>query len=126
MRQDWGCDVKHTKGPWELQTLDTAHNGYPGWKTFAIRSPQNVCLAVVGDVDHYHEPDHEANARLMQAAPDLLEALKIVLVQFGEYEDGQGAAKFHAVNIAKEAIAKAEPQAQAVPSGFISDNAWSE
>lgn len=39
---------------------------------------------------------------------NLLEALKIVLVQFGPYKDGDGAAKFHAINIAKEAIAKAE------------------
>lgn len=41
-------------------------------------------------------------------AATLLEALKIALVQLGEYRDGQGAAKFHAVNIAREAIRLAE------------------
>ena len=34
----------------------------------------------------------------------LREALQILLVQFGEYKDGDGAAKYHAVNIAKEAL----------------------
>ena len=43
-----------------------------------------------------------------QVNQELLDALKILLVQFGEYKDGDGAAKYHAVNIAKDAIAKAE------------------
>lgn len=46
--------------------------------------------------------------RLFEASPQLLEALKILLIQFGEYKDGDGAAKYHAINIAKEAIAKVE------------------
>ena len=48
-----------------------------------------------------------ANARLIAAAPELLEALKILRTQFGDYRDGDGAAKLHACNIADEAIAKA-------------------
>ena len=46
-------------------------------------------------------------AALLAAAPEILEALEIVLTQFGDYTDGDGAAKYHAVNIAKAAIAKA-------------------
>ena len=42
------------------------------------------------------------------AAPELLAALKIMRVQFGTYTDGDGAAKFHACNIADAAINKAE------------------
>lgn len=65
MPNDTTNKVSFTPGPWKLQGLETAHNGYDGWKTFAVRSATtNVCLAVVGEVDHYHEPDHEANAAL--------------------------------------------------------------
>jgi hypothetical protein len=66
----------HTKGPWKAEELDTARNGFKNWKTFTVRSPQNVCLATVGDVDRYHESDHADNSRLIAAAPELLEACK--------------------------------------------------
>jgi hypothetical protein len=73
-------ETKHTPGPWTLQELETHHNGYADWHTFAVRSPANVCLAIVGTVDH-HEPERiPANARLMAAAPDLLEALDVALL----------------------------------------------
>jgi hypothetical protein len=54
---------------------------------------------------------------LMAAAPELLEALKILRTQIGDYLDGQGAAKFHACNIADAAIAKAEGKADAIAFG---------
>lgn len=37
---------------------------------------------------------------------ELAEALRICLAQLGEYQDGDGAAKFHAINIARVALAK--------------------
>jgi len=54
---------------------------------------------------------------LMAAAPALLEALKILRAQIGDYRDGQGAAKFHACNIADAAIAKAEGKTDAIAFG---------
>ncbi len=88
--------VKHTDGPWKHEK-----------STKTIRSAKkNYWIATMNSWDG--AVDNDANARLIAAAPDLLEALKIVLVQYGEYQDGQGAAKFHAVNIARDAIAKAE------------------
>lgn len=66
----------HTEAPWTLQELETARNGYQDWRTFAIRSPANVCLAVVGDVDRYESERIPANARLMAAAPNMLAALR--------------------------------------------------
>ena len=51
---------------------------------------------------------NKKTALALAAAPDLLEACKTLLVQMGEYRDGEGAAKYHAVNIARAAIAKAE------------------
>lgn len=45
---------------------------------------------------------------LVAAAPELLEALKILRTQIGDYRDGDGSAKFHACNIADAAIARAQ------------------
>lgn len=96
--------TQHTPGKWTLQQLETARNGYEGWKTFAIRSPQNVCLAVVGEVDHYHEADHEANARLIAASPMLLEALKLCQVRVFMLEGSEN----EAYRAATSAISAAE------------------
>jgi hypothetical protein len=49
-------------GPWAVQELETSHHGYAGWHTYAVRSSQNVCLAVVGEVDRFEEERIEANA----------------------------------------------------------------
>ncbi len=69
--------MTHTPGPWTVQSLETAHNDYCDWPTFAVRSAKtNVCLATVGKVDHYESERNEANARLIAAAPDMLEALQ--------------------------------------------------
>jgi hypothetical protein len=68
--------TQHTPGPWTIQELEHAYDGYENWNTYCIRSPQNVHIATVGNVDRFHEQDHEANARLLAAAPDLLAALQ--------------------------------------------------
>ena len=75
--------MAHTQGPWEVECVETEHHGYPGWNTYTIRSPQNVCLAVVGEVDHYHQNDHTANARLIASAPDMLNILKDAALMLG-------------------------------------------
>lgn len=67
--------MKRTLGPWTLQTLETNHNGYE-WKTFAVRSKANHCLATIGDVDRATAEQNEGNAFLIAAAPELLEACK--------------------------------------------------
>jgi hypothetical protein len=69
--------VSAPKGPWTVQDLGPARGDlYPEWRTFAVRSAENICLAVVGNVDRYHEDKYEATARLMAASPDLLAALR--------------------------------------------------
>lgn len=60
--------TRHTPTPWTLQAVETAHNGYSDWPTFAIRSPANVCLAIVGEVDRYQSERINANARLIVTA----------------------------------------------------------
>jgi hypothetical protein len=54
-----GEAAQHTPGPWVLNERDRA-------ATIPVRGPHNVCSAYGGTL---------ANARLIAAAPDLLEAL---------------------------------------------------
>lgn len=68
--------TQHTPGPWTIQRLETQRNGYD-WQTFAIRSPQNVCLTVVGDVDRFESERIPANASLIAHAPAMREALRM-------------------------------------------------
>jgi hypothetical protein len=100
-------NMTHTPGPWIVGKEYEYHRS----KYLPVGPPNaNECLRctvatvpVSGD-----NAIDEADARLIAAAPQLLEALEIVLVQLGEYKDGDGAAKFHAVNIGKAAIARAK------------------
>ena len=69
----------HTPGPWIVQQIAEGWHGYNDWRTFAIRSPQNVCLAVVGEVDRFECERISANAHLMAAAPEMFKALKAIL-----------------------------------------------
>jgi len=90
-----------TPGPWKLNNLG------PRIRRFAVLGPQNQGIA-----DVYHNP---ANALLIAAAPELLEALR-ELAEIGEggvierRETGQPT--WHALDavrtIARAAIAKAE------------------
>jgi hypothetical protein len=64
----------YTKGKWTAKKLEQNHHDYDNWQTFTIRADDNVCLAVVGEVDRSHSEDNKANARLIAAAPELLEA----------------------------------------------------
>jgi len=88
----------HTPGPWQANQLDNGH--------FTISTQQyvNIC-----QMARNKEPEG-ANARLIAAAPELLEALK-------EYVTGTSAERNHSTceerpctlcKIAKRAIAKAE------------------
>lgn len=93
----------------------------PKW-TFVRAPPGLASAGAVVDADGHTmiaeiAPDAAEYGLLLAAAPDLAEALRIVLVQFGEYKDGDGAAKFHAINIARAALAKAEPRRYFVDVG---------
>jgi hypothetical protein len=84
--------TQHTPGPWK----------------FGSKADSNFYKRNISGVDGYHvaavssRDDHEvdANARLIAAAPDLLEALQHLMVAHGEQLD-------YAFQQAQEAIAKA-------------------
>lgn len=98
---------KHTPGPWhtdgECGNIFTAYydgqlNGY-----LATVSIDGLIANTRSD----RKQEGLANARLIAAAPDLLEALKIILVQYGD-DDRDNSVRLHTINIVKAAITKAE------------------
>lgn len=79
--------ARHTPGPWEYMSV-----------TKSVWSGRAICI-MTGSRNH-PDPEREANARLIAAAPDLLDALQGVL----RVAD-RATAEFAA---ARAAIAKAE------------------
>jgi len=72
---------EHTKGPWD--SVQGSTTGRTVIATASTKARRNVA--------HVGGPDREANARLIAAAPDLLEALKImtglVLIKYGNLHE---------------------------------------
>ena len=90
---------KHTPGPWEIE--EHYHFGYR-W----ISGPEHSQLAQVVWCmeDEDRSPECEANAHLIAAAPELLEALENLL----KVHEGEGGTQRHAGDMARAAIAKAK------------------
>ena len=88
---------KHTPGPWEIE--EHYHSGYR-W----ISGPEHSQFAQVVWCmeDEDRSPECEANAHLIAAAPELLEALEMML----EMSEMGGFGKAAAEDVARAAIAK--------------------
>jgi hypothetical protein len=85
---------KHTPGPWAYRkAFDTS-------QTFYIEGPDGswLCKSTISAT--------EANARLIAAAPELLEALKDAMATFANVQFPHGEYRF--MGMARAAIAKAE------------------
>lgn len=84
---------KHTPAPWEIETIE---------------SEDCLSYAILGC---QYESEKQANARLIAAAPELLEALEtaceIIRDSYGE-EDVDIPSDCQAVNVMERAIAKAK------------------
>ncbi len=65
-------ESKHTKGPWEMEYDNYGNDSYSEW--IDIFTSHNT-IAQVGRSRKMTE-ENKANARLIAAAPELLEALK--------------------------------------------------
>ena len=65
-------ETKFTQGPWRTQ------GWVPTWAYIPVKDARyNVVCSLYPNAGHYTREDVEANARLIAAAPDLYEALKI-------------------------------------------------
>jgi hypothetical protein len=72
--------MSHTKGNWHLGV--TYHNtlAIPVKTKYPTGNVATVAIACCKDIDEHRDPDEAiANARLIAAAPDLLEACKMVV-----------------------------------------------
>lgn len=98
--------MSHTKGPWSMReryirvldstvTLDV-------FAVTANRGEDTVCEIPMGD-----DSTAEANARLIAAGPELLEAAKAALARFQE-DHCDGHHEQHPASLLEAAIAKAE------------------
>lgn len=83
-------EQKHTPGPWEIALSDKHQNSYDIVtleNAKDITEPEICSLYwVANSGEHYPHQDATANAHLIAAAPDLLEAAK-ELIQFPIPED---------------------------------------
>ncbi len=75
---------KHTKGPWTA--ADALPETNSSMERIPIEAPDNPEATCISEeyngckyVAHCFGPDREANARLIAAAPDLLEALRLAV-----------------------------------------------
>lgn len=99
-------NTKHTPGPWRFH-----HN--EGQTFNFITDKYNNCIAKALINEHHIPADvAEENARLIAAAPELLEALKNILadVEYSEKEIPAGAIGQRQIRAAKAAIQKATNQ----------------
>lgn len=107
---------KHTPGPWEV-----SHGGHGSPHGFVIDEYYVLNRTVADDVaiaadivDPATQMPSEANARLIAAAPELLEALQLCMADMvlTEAHYGEHPAAQKAIDQARAAIAKATGGAQ--------------
>lgn len=99
--------VTHTPGPWKLQRLDLFESGESGtgWKVVGANG-ETIC----DNQTYYPHPVSLPDARLIAAAPELLEALKSLLKRFKGVTSTNGSLELTALNNAEAAIRLASPQ----------------
>ena len=97
-------DTKHTPGPWVWEHWQMGLTAQNGTSVLAYYDYEGMSL------HGKTEDEHEANAHLIAAAPDLLEALEAIVATW----DGPKYNHFMADNIdlARAAIAKAKGQTE--------------
>lgn len=96
-------EVKHTPGPWKIEP-----EIYKFYFQITSGSDRKVASCHAGSSKHTDKQSDElcANAQLISAAPDLLEALQLCSAElFAKRGDKVGSMKH--VNRAREAIRKA-------------------
>jgi hypothetical protein len=72
---------KHTPGPWQVGTTDS--EGNLAVELYDSGPITALVLPMGEDFDSSHAPERDANARLIAAAPELLEALQAFVDSWG-------------------------------------------
>ncbi len=98
-------DTKHTPGPWLAAAKPSSRVGLPIVSTVNGRSIAGVTFFMLGEAFSNHDKESDANARLIAAAPELLEALDALLN--GDHPNRQYVNGHPAAAKARAAIAKA-------------------
>ena len=101
---------KHTPGPWRILP-EECDKPYIRVRGTVLGARYKVANVITPSYEGVHEREAEetrANARLIAAAPELLEALKLMVERFADSAGYFGDFKSDAVKNAEAAIAKAE------------------
>lgn len=93
-------NIKHTPGPWNVHGRDT--RGLPHSLVAAETLIAKVYSKCYGDVEQ-----ETANAKLIAAAPDLLEALQAARDLWGDYLPPVNSNAMKAMKLVNAAISKA-------------------
>jgi len=105
-------NAQHTPGPWRVESIN-----YDGDGGILVRcnrnNSRNHCIANVWGAKNARDPDAEgqANARLISAAPELLEALEELRSAVIDLDQDEECSVTHCENLirkARAAIAKAK------------------
>lgn len=106
--------MSYTKGKWIFKTVETSCGICHKIGPFPKRGDNDGYACVYVDNNAWHNSDELlANARLMAAAPDLLEALEILYHEWDQTYDGEPMSieLVAGYKLAKAAIAKARGEA---------------
>lgn len=95
---------KHTPGPWEAADRGD-YSDLRGNSRIVLGDDRRIAI-----VQHSGCAEDEANARLIAAVPDLLEALRAIITHpaYAESEDGETGEPCELIAAGRDAIAKAE------------------
>lgn len=106
--------TKHTPGPWRMSDCgkwSVSHDGYGATSYIGVKDQTGavVAIAVAHDPEPFSSnPDPEANARLIAAAPKLLTSAQSVLDWVDSLGNGEPFAnRLAALRAAVAAVAKA-------------------
>jgi len=100
---------KHTPGPWQVlpEECDKPYIRIRGTVLGGRYKIANVITPSYEGVHEREAVETRANARLIAAAPELLEALKAFVADWSD-DTGMSSPSYESVRLAREAIAKAE------------------
>jgi hypothetical protein len=95
--------AKHTPGPWEVE--DITSQGAMVYRRIKTSKDEPVGSVSAYKLSKKRDAEAEANARLIAAAPELLEALEMMIADFGDYPASKRPCL--AFDLARAAIARA-------------------